>query len=84
MGYVHMLGFALNQSWSGVTLTLISSVVLMSMSTTAQDCGGTLMFFFSDTDDLDGVWYSAVSAMTSSFCVNWRVFAFVHEIPMQF
>ena len=64
MVYVHMLGFALNQSLSGMTLTLISSVVLMSTSTTAQDRGGTLMFFFSDTDDLDGVWYSAVSAMT--------------------
>ena len=55
MGYVHMLGFALNQSWSGMTLTLISSVVLMSTSTTAHDHSGTLMFFFKDTDDLDGV-----------------------------
>ena len=69
MGYVHMLGFALNQSWSGMTSTLISSMVLMSTSTTVQDCGGILMFFFSDTDDLDGVWYSAVSAMTSLFCI---------------
>ena len=43
----------------------------MSMSTTAQDLGGILMFFFRDTDALDGVWYSAVSAMTSLFCVNW-------------
>ena len=67
-----------------MTSTLISSVVLMSTSTTAQDHGGTLMFFFRDTDDLDGVWYSAVSAMTSLFCVNWWVFDFVHEIPMQF
>ena len=55
MGYVHMLGFALNQSWSGVTSTLICSVVLMSTSTTAHDCSGTLMFLFSDSDDLDGV-----------------------------
>ena len=55
MGYVHMLGFALNQSWSGMTSTLISSVVLMSTSTTAQDRGGTFTFFFSDTDNLDGV-----------------------------
>ena len=79
-----MLGFALNQSWSGMTSTLISSVVLMSTSTTAQDRGGTLTFFFKDTDDLDGVWYSVVSAMTSLFCVSWWVFDFVHEIPMQF
>ena len=56
----------------------------MSTSTTAQDLGGTLMFFFSDTNDLDGIWYSAVSAMTSLLCVNWRVFDFVHDIPMQF
>ena len=84
MGYVHMFGFALSHNWSGVTSTLIFSVVLMSTSTTVQDCGGTLMFFFSDTDALDGVWYSAVSAMTSLFCVNLRVFVFVHEIPMQF
>ena len=70
MGYVHMFGFALSHNWSGVTSTLIFSVVLMSTSTTAQDRGGTLMFFFSDTDALDGVWYSAVSAMTSLFCVN--------------
>ena len=84
MGYVHMFGFALSHNWSGVTSTLIFSVVLTSTSTTAQDRGGTLMFFFSDTDALDGVWYSAVSAMTSLFCVNLRVFVFVHEIPMQF
>ena len=84
MGYVHMMGLALNQSWSGMTSTLISSVVLMSTSTTVQDHGGTLMFLFSDTNDLDGVWYSAVSAITSLFCVNWWVFDFVHEIPMQF
>ena len=70
MGYVHMLGFALNLSWSGMTSTLIFSVVLMSTSTTVQDCGGTLMLFFSDMDALDGVWYSAVSAMTLLFCVN--------------
>ena len=55
MGYVHMSGFALSQSWSGMTSTLISLVVLMSTSTTVQDHGGTFMFFFSDTDDLDGV-----------------------------
>ena len=84
MGYVHMLGFALSQSWSGMTSTLFSSVVLMSTSTTVQDHGGTFMFFFNDTDDLDGVWYSAVSAITSLFCVNWQVFDFVHDIPMQF
>jgi len=84
MGYVHMLGFALSHNWSGVTSTLIFSVVLMSTSTTVQDRGGTLMFLFSDTDALDGVWYSAVSAMTSLFCANWRVFVFVHEIPIQF
>ena len=84
MGYVHMLGFALSQSWSGITSTLISSIILMSMSTTAQDRGGTFMFLFSDTDNLDGVWYSVVSAMTSLFCVNWQIFALVHDIPMQF
>ena len=84
MGYVHMLGFALSQSWSGMASTLISLVVLMSTSTTAQDCGGTFMFLFSDTDDLDGVWYSAVSAITSLFYVNWRVFVLVNDIPMQF
>ena len=67
-----------------MTSTLIFSVVLMSTSTTAQDRGGILMFFFSDTDALDGVWYSAVSAMTSLFCVNWWVFVFVHEMPIQF
>ena len=82
MGYVHMLGFALSQSWSGMTSTLISSVVLMSMSTTAQDSGGTFMFLFSDTDDLDSVWHSVVSAMTSLFCVNLQVFVLVHDIPM--
>ena len=79
-----MLGFALSHNWSGVTFTLIFTVVLMSTSTTAQDRGGTLMFLFSDTDALDGVWYSAVSAMTSLFCVNRWVFVFVHEIPIQF
>ena len=79
-----MLGFALSHNWLGVTSTLIFSVVLMSTSTTAQDCGWTLMFFFSDTDALDGVWYSAVSAMTSLFCVNRQVFVLVNEIPMQF
>ena len=84
MGYVHMLGFALNQSWSGMMSTLISSVVLMSMSTIVQDHSGTFIFFFSDTDDLDGVWYSAVSAITSLFRVNWQVFDFVHDIVMQF
>ena len=84
MGYVHMLGFALNQSWSGMTSTLISSVVLMCMSATVQDCGGTFLFFFSDTNDLDGDCYSAVSAINSLFCVNWWVFTLVHDIPMQF
>ena len=84
MGYVHMFRFALSYNWSWVTSTLIFSVVLMSTSTNVQDRGGTLMFFFSDTDALDGVWYSAVSAMTSLFCVNLRVFVFVHVIPMQF
>ena len=79
MGYVHMLGFAVSQSWSGMTSTL-----LMSTSTTMQGHGGTFTFFFSDTVDLDGVWYSAVSAMTSLFCVNWWVFVLVHDIPMQF
>ena len=53
MGYVHMLGFALNQSWSRMTSTFIFSMVLMSMSTTAQDRGGTFMFLFSNTNDLD-------------------------------
>ena len=84
MGYVQMLGFALYQSWSGMISTLISSVMLMSTSTTAQEHGGIFMFFFSDTDDLDGDWYSLVSAMTSLFCVNWWIFALVHNIPMQF
>ena len=79
-----MFGFALSHNWSGVTSTLIFSVVLMSISTTVQDCGGTLMFFFSNTDALNSVWYSDVSAMTSLFCVNLQVFVFVHEIPMQF
>ena len=55
MGYVHMLGLALNQSFSGMTSTLISSVVLMSMYTNAHDRGGTFTFFFSDTNNLDGV-----------------------------
>ena len=55
MGYVHMLGFALSHNWSGVTSTLIFSVVLISTSITVQDQGGTLMFFFSDTNALDGV-----------------------------
>ena len=50
-----MLGCAPNQSWSRMTLTLMFSVVLMLMSTTAQDRGGTLMFFFRETEDLDGV-----------------------------
>ena len=56
----------------------------MSMSTTAQDHGGTFMFLFNETDDLDGVWYSVVSAITLLFCVNLRVFDLVHDIPMQF
>ena len=50
-------------------------------------CAGSwwyLYVLFSETDDIDGVWYSAVSAMTSLFCVNWWVFALVHDIPMQF
>ena len=84
MGYVHILGLALSHSWSGMTSTLIFSVVLMSTSTTVQDRGGILMFFFSDMDALDGVCYSAFSAMTLLFCVNWWVFVFVHEIPIQF
>ena len=84
MGYVHMLGFALSQNWSGMTSTLISSIVFMSTSTTVQDLGGSFILLFSDTDNLDGVWYSVVSAMTSLFCVNWWVFVLVHDIPMQF
>ena len=79
-----MLGLALNHSWSGMISTLISSVVLMSTSTTVQECGGIFMFFFSDTAALDGDWYSSVSAMTSLFCVSWWVFDLVHDIPMQF
>ena len=79
-----MLGFSLSQSWSGMISTLISSVVLMSTSTTAHECGGIFTFFFSDTDDLDDDWYSVVSAMTSLFFVNWWVFALVQDIPMQF
>ena len=54
MGYVHMLAFALNQSWSGMISTLVSSMLLMSTSTTAHERGGIFTFFFSDTDDLDG------------------------------
>ena len=42
------------------------------------------MFFFSDVDALEGVSNSAVSAMALLFCVNWRVFVFVNEIPIQF
>ena len=56
----------------------------MSTSTTAQDRGGTLMFLLSDTEALNADWYSAVSAMTSLFCVSWRVYDFVQEMPMQF
>ena len=56
----------------------------MSTSTTAQDLDGILMFFFRETDALEGVWYSAVSVITLLFCVNWHVFAFVQEILMQF
>ena len=78
MGHVQMVGFALNQSSSGIISTLISSVVLMSTSTSAHECGGIFAFFFSETVELDGDWYSVVSAMTSLFCVNWHVFAFVH------
>ena len=84
MGYVQILGFALSQSSCGMTSTLTSSVLLMSMSTTAHKQGGILAFLFSDTVALDVGWYSSVSAMTSLFCVNWHVFAFVQEIPMQF
>ena len=50
--------------------TLISSVLLISTSTTAQDRGGTLMFLFNDTEAIAGDWYSDVSAMTSLFCVS--------------
>ena len=53
-GYVQMLGCALNHSWSGMTSTLMFSVLLISMSTTAKDHGGTLMFLFRDTEALDG------------------------------
>ena len=67
-----------------MTSTLISSVLLMSTSTTAHDRGGTLMFLFKDTEALAGDWYSDVSAMTSLFCVSWRVFDFVQEMPIQF
>ena len=84
VGYVQMLGFALNESWSGMISTLISSVVLISSSTTVQECGGIFTFFSKDTDDLDGDWDSVVSAMTLLFCVDWQVFALVHDIPMQF
>ena len=70
MGYVHMLGFALNHSWSGMISTLISSVLLIVTSTTVQDHGGTLMFLFNDTEAIAGDWYSDVSAMTSLFCVS--------------
>ena len=67
-----------------MTSILMCSVVLMSTSTTAHDHGGTFMFLFKDTDDLESVWYSVVSAMTLLFCVNWQVLALVHEIPIQF
>ena len=53
MGYVQMLGFVLSQSSSGMTSTLIFSVVLMSMSTTAQERGGIFALFFSETVALD-------------------------------
>ena len=79
-----MLGFALNQSWSGMISILISSMVLMSISTTVHRHSGIFTFFCSDSDGLGGDWYSVVSAMTSLFCVNWQVFALVHDIPMQF
>ena len=82
MGYVHMLGFALSQSSSGITSTLTSSVLLMSTSMTVQGRGGIFAFLFSDTVALDAGWYSSVPAMTSLFCVNWHVLVFVHDIPM--
>ena len=69
---------------TGMTSTLISSVLLMSTSTTAHDRGGTLMFLFKETEAIAVDWYSAVSAMTSLFCVSWRVFDFVQDMPMQF
>ena len=53
IGYVHMLGFELSQSSFGMTLTLTSSVLLMSMSTTAQECGGVFAFLLCDTVALD-------------------------------
>ena len=56
----------------------------MSTSTTAHDRGGTLMFLFKETEAMTVDWYSAVSAMTSLFCVSWRVFDFVQDMPMQF
>ena len=56
----------------------------MLMSTTAHDSGGTLMFLFKETEAMAVDWYSAVSAMTSLFCVSWRVFDFVQDMPMQF
>ena len=46
-----------------MTSTLIFSVVLMSTSTTAQDHGGIFMFFFSDTDALDGVCATVLSLL---------------------
>ena len=56
----------------------------MSTSTTAHDRGGTLMILFKETEAMAVDWYSAVSAMTSLFCVSWRVFDFVQDMPMQF
>ena len=79
-----MLGFVLSQSSSGTILTLTSSVLLMSMSTTAHERGGIFAFPLSDTVALDAGWYSSVSAITLLFCVNWHVFTFVQDIPMQF
>ena len=79
MGYVHTLGFALNQSWSGMTSTLISSVVLMLMSTTAQVHGGTFMFFFGDTDDLDGVWYYNYNNNNNNILFPSRLTTFMRD-----
>ena len=63
MVYVQILGWLLSQSSSGINSTLSFSSVLMSTSTTAQDLGGTLILFLSETEAQGVGWISFVSAI---------------------
>ena len=80
-----MLGFALSQSWSGMTSTLISS---SGVDVYIYYCTGSWWYSLHSFSVTLMIWMvfgtPVVSAITSLFCVNWWVFVLVHDIPMQF